>query len=106
MDINVAMAITQDQLEPQAGSIPVGTPVEFAMAEPASESPMMMAMEPVTVAGRTRSINAFPYFLMINPAIIEINPDIMIPNWAMEIRSFMDKCWKVEPIVIEVIAAI
>ena len=43
-------------------------------------NPIIIDTEPVIEAGNNFSTASFPHFLTINPAAIEIKPDMIIPN--------------------------
>lgn len=62
-------------------------PAEYVIAVPAKEIPMIIAILPVTGAGRKRSILFCPNLFTINPASIDTKPDMIIPNWAWEMAA-------------------
>ncbi len=103
------MAITQAQLVAipmLASGTPRGTEDASFIAVAARDKPMIIAILPVTVGGSTRSMASLPLRLIIIPAAIDTKPDMTIPNWAMEIRSFKDRPANASAPIMEAMAAI
>ncbi len=89
----------------EASSTFAGIVEASPMATPASDRPIIIAMLPVTVGGRILSMIAFLDVRMIRPAAMDTNPDMTIPNWAIEILSFSDMSLKAVALIIDAIAA-
>ena len=89
VDIKIDMSVTSAtaQYPPKSEGVDPLKPEACCIADPASDNPMIIAIGPVTTGGKTFSILFAPNLSIMNPAAMETQPDMMIPNWACPIKA-------------------